>query len=484
MRSIWAVAVNTVKQALRMKIAVIFILLLAVLLPIMAMTSTGDNTLKGKLQTFVSYGLSLTSLLLCLLTLIVSVFTLASDIEHRQIYTVITKPIRRFQFIFGKLLGVLMLSGVLLVLFSGLIYGIVVYAPNYLHPSQSELEQANNEFYTARKALSPPEPDVSKEVVRALGRLIAGRDIEQMYKGMSETKINALKELIDTGDIGRIYKTIENTEVGRELTNVAKVSKRTADVAGELIWEFENVRPSDPNGSVFIRFKVQVAVTPPDSQIYSQWAVGDYRRYIAGTAPMYPFPPEGTPRKDPVKTFREIEIPAAIVADDGYLAVVFINHPWNNTPVTFPLEDGIKLLYKADTFRANFIRAVLIIACRQVFLACLGVFGATFLSLPVALLLCIAVFFTANVSAFVIESFDYLDSDSVFFVYLYTVKLFVSLMPQFDKYSPSQYLVPAELLSWSTLGWVVFYLVCIKSMLLLIFGLAIFRFRELARIII
>jgi hypothetical protein len=455
MRSIWAVAVNTVKQALRMKIALIFILLLAVLLPIMALTGTGDNTFKGRLQTFVSYGLSLTNLLLCLLTLIVSVFTLTSDIEHRQIYTVITKPIRRYQLIFGKLLGVLMLSGALLVLFSGVIYGIIVYAPNYLHPSQSELAQANNEFYTARKALSPPDPDVSKEVAEARKRLTKSGDIDQIYAGMS------------------------SAEIDEQLTNLRRVAGRTADVGQELIWEFENVRPSDPNGSLFIRFKIEVAVTPPDAQIYSRWAVGDYRRYVAGTAPMYPFQ-----RKDPVKSFREIEIPAAAVADDGYLAVVFLNEPLNDTPVTFPLADGIKVLYKADTFTANFIRAVLIIACRQIFLACLGIFGATFLSLPVALLLCIAVFFTANVSAFVIESFDYINSESTFFIYLYTIKLFVSLMPQFDKYSPSQYLVPAELLSWSTLGWVVFYLVCIKSMLLLILALTVFSFRELARIII
>lgn len=455
MRSIWAVAVNTIKQAIRMKIAVIFILLLAVLLPVMALTSTGDNTLKGKLQTFVSYGLSLTSLLLCLLTLIVSVFTLASDIEHRQIYTVITKPIRRSQYIFGKLLGVLLLSGALLVLFSGAIYGIVVYAPTYLHASPIELTQANNEFYTARKALSPPEPDVSKEVAQARKRLIESGDIDQIYGGISSAEIDA------------------------QLTNISRVAKRTADIAGELIWEFENVRPSDPNGSLFIRFKFEAAATPLDSQIYSRWAVGDYRKYLEGTAPMYPFQ-----RRDPVKTFREIEIPADAVADDGYLAVVFFNDPLNNTSVTFPLEDGIKVLYKADTFTANFIRAVLIIGCRQVFLACLGIFGATFLSLPVALLLCIVVFFTANISAFVIDSFHYISSETTFFIYLYTIKLFVSLMPQFDKFSPSQYLVPAELLSWSTLGWVVFYLVCIKSMLLLILALAVFRFRELARIII
>ena len=52
MRSIWAVATNTIKQAVRMKIAAVFIVLLIVLLPVMGAAMTGDGTLKGKLQTF------------------------------------------------------------------------------------------------------------------------------------------------------------------------------------------------------------------------------------------------------------------------------------------------------------------------------------------------------------------------------------------------------------------------------------------------
>jgi ABC-type transport system involved in multi-copper enzyme maturation permease subunit len=77
-----------------------------ILLPILGLTVTGDGTLKGRLQTFVSYGFSLTSLLLSFLTIIVSIYTITSDIEHRQIYTVVTKPIRRSHLILGKLLGV------------------------------------------------------------------------------------------------------------------------------------------------------------------------------------------------------------------------------------------------------------------------------------------------------------------------------------------------------------------------------------------
>ena len=105
MRRIWAVAVNTIAQAVRMKIAAVFIVLLLILLPMMSLIVTGDGTLKGKLQTFVSYGLSLTSLLLCLLTIIISIYSLSSDIKQCQIWTVLTKPIRRFELLCGKLLG-------------------------------------------------------------------------------------------------------------------------------------------------------------------------------------------------------------------------------------------------------------------------------------------------------------------------------------------------------------------------------------------
>ena len=124
MDRIWAVAKNTVRQALRMKVAVIFVILLLVLLPVLGLTATGDGTLKGRLQTFVSYGLSLTSLLLCLLTLIVSVYSVTSDIEQRQIYTVVTKPIRRYQLILGKLLGVIVLDIGLLAVFGGIVYSV------------------------------------------------------------------------------------------------------------------------------------------------------------------------------------------------------------------------------------------------------------------------------------------------------------------------------------------------------------------------
>jgi len=464
MRSIWAVATNTIKQALRMKIAAAFIILLLILLPVMGASMTGDGTLKGRLQTFVTYGLSLTSILLCLLTIVVSVYSLTSDIKQKQIYTVITKPIRRFQFLLGKLIGVVLLDGALLVLFSAIIYGITIYMPKFQNATEAKLVQVNNEFYTARASITPPEVDVSEEV---------------------NNKLKELDELERSGqlDLEQVFKGLTHEQIIAELTTRKKLEKRAVSVGRTLIWEFQNVKPLDPNESLFIKFKYDVSVTPADSQVYGQWFVGDYRQIKYGTeteVPIYRTPL----RKYSVRTFHEIEVPADAVTEDGYLAVWFFNDPrYNNTVIIFPLEDGLEVLYKADTFSANFIRAVLLIFFRLIFLACLGVLASSFLSFPVAILFCLVIFFTATFGGFVLESFDSL-SKNISSLYTYTIRPVIQLLPQFDKFNPTKFLVPARLLSWSLLAKAAGLMVCIKASLLLLIGLLIFSFKEIAKVIV
>jgi hypothetical protein len=454
MHSIWAVAINTIKQALRMKVAVVFTILLFVLLPALGITTTGDETLKGRLQTFVSYALSLTSFLLCILTIIVSIYSLTSDIEQRQIYTVITKPIHRFQFIIGKLLGVIILNIILLVLFSAIIYTITIYTPKLIKASEDELIEANNEFFTARASLTVPEVDVTQEVM-------------DKY-----TELDRRGELPD--DISR-------DEIIDQLTKQAQLAKRAAGVGGILLCEFNNVKPL--SDSLFIRFKYDVSVTPPDSQVWGRWYVGDYQFFKYGTDSKTPIYDEM--HKNSVRDFHEIEIPAQVVPEHGHLAVAFRNDPLNsNVPnsvtIIFP-PDGLEVLYKADSFTSNFIRASLLVLCRLIFLACLGVLAASFLSFPVAILFCFVIFFTASFSGFVIESFSFL-SENIGAVYSYSLKWLIQLMPQFDRFNPTKFLVPGRLISWSLLAKCALFMVCIKAFLIMVFSLIIFSYREIAKI--
>jgi hypothetical protein len=125
----------------------------------------------------------------------------------------------------------------------------------------------------------------------------------------------------------------------------------------------------------------------------------------------------------------------------------------------------------------------LLILCRLVFLACLGVLAASFLSFPVAILFCLVIFFTGTISGFVLESFDML-SENLSRIYSYTVKGPIQLLPQFDKYNPTKFLVPARLMSWGFLGKVALVMVFVKASLLLLLALIIFSFRELAKVVL
>ncbi|MBN2455088.1 MAG: ABC transporter permease [Sedimentisphaerales bacterium] len=459
MHSIWAIAVNTIKQALRLKIAIVFVVLMLILLPVMGATATGDGTVKGRLQTFVSYGLSLTSLLLSLLAIICSIYTMTSDLEQRQIYMVLTKPVRRFELVAGKLLGVILLSTGLLVVFSSLIFAVVYYSLKFSDAAAEELAAARNEFYTARAGLTPRVQDVSKEVLETYKKL---ERTHQLPAGASENK------------------AVRNRIIN-QITSQKKYAKRAVLAGQEIGWEFHNIELLDPDESLFIKFKYDVSVNPPDLQIYSRWLVGDDRPLRYGTkveTGIYQFE-----RKDIIRTFREMEVPADAVAADGYLAVRFFNVGLNDTIVFFPPEDGLEVLYKADTFGANYIRAVLIILFRLIFLAALGILAASFLSLPVSILLCLVVLFTGTISGFIMESFNLLGGELPS-VYTYTLKPIVQLLPQFDKVNPSKYLVPGRLLSWFIVAKAASVMVILKAGFLLLLALLIFSYREIAKITI
>ncbi|MHC4584732.1 MAG: hypothetical protein ACYS3N_09390 [Planctomycetota bacterium] len=451
MRSIWAVATNTIKQAIRMKVAVVFLILLLILLSAMGFSATGDGTLKGRLQTFVSYGLSLTSILLSLLTIIISIYTVTSDIEQRQIYTVITKPIRRFEFLLGKLLGVILLDVILLSLFAAIIYTITIYTPKFTKATELERMQAYYEFFTARASMTVPPLDVSQEV---------------------EDTYNKLK----TSDA--LPDNVSDEEIIARLTMQKQLAKRAADVGQVLTWEFDNVKSLAQH--MFIRFKYDVAVNPPDMQVYGRWIAGDYQSIKYGTESETPIYDQL--HKNSVRDFHEIVVPAEYIPEHGHLAVAFQNYPLNNTVIFFP-PDGIEVLYKADTFTGNFIRVIFLILFRLIFLACLGTLASTFLSFPVAILLCLVLFTTSCFSGFVIESFGFL-SENVSVIYTYTIRWMVRLLPQFDKYNPTKFMVPGLLLSWTVLARCAAVMVGIKSLLLLVLALIIFSYREIAKIIV
>ncbi|MFA5291760.1 MAG: hypothetical protein WC496_01850 [Phycisphaerae bacterium] len=457
MGRVWAVAKNSFVSAMRMKTAIVFMLLLIILLPILCITSTGDGTTKGRIQSFISYGLGLTGFLLSILTVIVSCFTLSTDIKHKQIYTVITKPIRRFEVVLGKVLGVVVLDLLLLFVFSSIIYALTLQIPRISKTKSDELVKLNNEFFTARTALKAN-----------FDRLVVEKRVNDVYEELKKS--------------GQLDESRSKQAVLQELRDAAKYSMYSAEPGGMVLWEFENVKPFDSNDSLFIRLKFNASQVPPDKNIYGVWYVGDYRQIKYGQENLKT-PIRIIPRKEIVGAIHEFHVPADVVAEDGYLAVAFYNEPMNNTTVIFPQEDGFEVLYKAGSFGDNFLRVVFIIFARLVFLAALGVSLSTWLGFPVAVLCCLAVFVTGVINGFIVGSFGYLGQNVILF-YKYVLEPIIWLLPKFDQnYNINKYIIDARLIGTGFFVMTVTAL-AVKSAIILVAGFLIFARREIAKVIV
>ena len=87
----------------------------------------------------------------------------------------------------------------------------------------------------------------------------------------------------------------------------------------------------------------------------------------------------------------------------------------------------------------------------------------------------------AAIGGFALESFDFLSS-GMNTAYKYTVQVLIQMIPRFDEYTPSNYLVPARLISWPLLAKIAAVVVGLQSLVVLLLSLLIFKFKEIAKI--
>jgi hypothetical protein len=180
--------------------------------------------------------------------------------------------------------------------------------------------------------------------------------------------------------------------------------------------------------------------------------------------------------------FHEFKVPVDAIADDGYISVMFDNYYDNMGSV---IVEEMEVLYKGGSFGGNFVRVNLMIFARLIFLSVLGISLSTWLSFPVAILVCFMVFFVGTVNGFVTDSFGYMESKAILILYNLTFKPLLWLFPRFDgDFNPTRFMISARLLSWSFLGQVYVTMVAMKSLILLILGIWIFGNREIARTIV
>lgn len=114
MRSIFSIARTTVGEAIRRKVLLI-ILLIGVVIMVIApglgvlSTRSSDTVLRAMM-------LGVIQLTSAVIAIVLTVYMIPNEIERRTIYTILSKPVHRWQFLVGKYLGAVGALGLMMIL--------------------------------------------------------------------------------------------------------------------------------------------------------------------------------------------------------------------------------------------------------------------------------------------------------------------------------------------------------------------------------
>ncbi len=127
---IWALARLAIKESLRRNVLVV-LGLFAVIVLFAGWFLDPQSVNPGKL--YLGFMLSATNLLVCLVVLVLSVFSLPADVKAKAIQTVTTKPVRTGEIVLGRILGFATVGTVLLAIMGGVGWAFVVRSVSHRH---------------------------------------------------------------------------------------------------------------------------------------------------------------------------------------------------------------------------------------------------------------------------------------------------------------------------------------------------------------
>lgn len=119
-----AIASNTLLELIRLK--VFYFMLLFALLIIGSSFFTSKFTFQEQFQVLKDVSLGAMSIFTWLLAVLATAMLLPKDIEDRTLYTILAKPVPRFEYLLGKFLGVLSLLFIAISLMSA-VFVVVLY---------------------------------------------------------------------------------------------------------------------------------------------------------------------------------------------------------------------------------------------------------------------------------------------------------------------------------------------------------------------
>ncbi len=476
---VWAVARKMILEAIHRKVVMILLLFFVVLMPSLPFILKTEGSLKSQVQIVLLYSLVLSMFLLALMAIFVSTASICSEVERKHVHITDTKPLRRWQFLLGKWLGVvIMCAAVLYSMGAGgyfLVLGLID-APDYSEMTAGEVgearsarEQVFNEVLVGRKAVTAPLPDVSEEI---------------------DAEVERLREL---GKLSPYVYSFRQTMRQQILSQYLSVPP-----GGSQRWDFAGLEPREDE-FLQVRFR---GYYQGGEGIYGRWSVGrveqpseqsgeedSQERLVRVWGPVYA--PQGGWRNN---TAHELMIPAELLSPEGTLTLIYENVDPRlrlSHSVIFDIKHPVEVLQRQQGFLPNYYRALLIILVHIALLAALGLTAGALFSFPVAALVVSCLFVGGLIGPW-FGQFVQPDiykpltstSQNLDIAWRMFARIILSFMPNFGSYSPMGSVVGGRMVTWGQVSAAGAVLLLVKGGVALLLGMYFYTRRELARIIV
>jgi ABC-2 type transport system permease protein len=124
MKAIWTISLLTLREAIRNKI--LYLLLFFSLFIIFSSWIVGQLTLGDELKIIKDMGLSSIQFFGVLITILIGINLIFREMEKRTIYLILSKPVKRYQFLLGKFFGLALILLIVLFVLGSLFYLVLI----------------------------------------------------------------------------------------------------------------------------------------------------------------------------------------------------------------------------------------------------------------------------------------------------------------------------------------------------------------------
>jgi len=451
---ILAIAGLTWKSAFRYRLFWIMTALLLLSVVGLPALLKDDGTAQGLTQILLTYSLSSITALLGFFTLWLGCGTLAKDVEECQMQMIAVKPIARWQVWFGKWLGIIGLNAGLLAISGAAVFGVLMWRAHRLPAAQQEILQ--REILVARGSAKPPVTDLQPLINEAIQKRLSSIRVTLSQADKMSIAQQVAAAVISSNEV---VATMESREWKFDLGSAATAMR---------------------DKPMQLRVKFHTTEYNEDKTYDTLWRIGpaDSASSLLVEQTL------------PADSYQEFDVPPNMVSSDGTLSVGFLNR--NETPILFPMEDGVEVLYQESTFGINFCRGLAIILCWLGFLAAIGLAAASFLSFPVAAFASLGILIMALSSGTlksVVDNGTVTGWDSGASSYghspldLIIVPLFRGTLKVINlatTFSPVDYLSSGRSITWGDLGLAFAQIIILLGGVFAVIGIVLFTRRELA----